>query len=223
MLPSHAATPGPSATASPFWTSSFAVAQSCVADGAQRLDGVRHELKEDREARGVLDRLVGVGRRRVTARRIARPRERHERRPLGASRELLFDELGALHRLRGIAVERHRAGELDLRDDEPRVELGGRREAIDRVHVSGARERRSREELVPRLLRRLVVPLRQERGRPHRVPLEEERRDPGEGDVGILHPDLLRARHRVLEGDVGAALQEPEERALAEPLERRPR
>jgi hypothetical protein len=159
----------------------------------------------------------------IPARRIARPRERHERGPLGAPGERLLHVLRERHRLRRFAVERRLPRELDLREHHAGVELRRRVEAIDRVRVPGARERRPREELVPGVLARLVVPLRQERRGPDGVPLEEERRDAREREALLLDPDLVGARERVLERDLLTPLEEPLRRALVEPGERRAR
>src|SRR5207249_1431046 len=115
---------------------------------------------------------------------------------------------------------RRRARAPDLRRRELRIEPRRRLVSLDRARIAGAIERRPREELVPGVPRRRAVPLRQERRGPDRVPPEEERRDVREGHVGLLDPYLFGARDRLLEGELRSPLEEPEQRALAQPNER---
>ena len=117
---------------------------------------------------------------------------------LGAQR------LRELHRLVGVALDRGDARQPDLRDDEVGIELRRRRVAVARARVAGPLERGAGDELVPGVRRRRPVPARQHRRGAGRVPLEEERRDVRERVLLLGDADVLRARHRVLEGHVCA-------------------
>ena len=156
----------------------------------------------ERQLGGVLDRLVGLRGRRVAARRVARPRERHERRRLravpGASSFTRFARSIAFAASPSSAVAR--ASSICAMTS-VRIELRlARREAIDaRAGRRRARASRRRGAGTRRPSPALSSHFGRSAARADGVPLEEERRDARERDVDVLRrrpPWRARSRPR---------------------------
>ena len=131
------------------------------------------------------------------------------------------ERLRELHRLDGIAVDRRRSHETDLRDDEVGIEL--RRGLVAILRAAESRRARAWRPRGAGTTRRPCTSASDfERSAAAPTVSPWNKNDATCANDELLFADLqfARARETVLERDVRAAPQETGERALAEPVER---
>src|ERR1700685_161805 len=85
--------------------------------------------------------------------------------------------------------------------------------------VATASESRARDELIPRVAARGLVPARKHPRGSRRIALKEKRSDARKRVLVLRHLRFLRAIHRVFECDILASLHETDQGSFASPIE----